>query len=132
MVFSFCQSLPSYFYFILFFRTQCFGGVVHWTKSKKKKKKKKTKSLIIFPLPKLKKHHLFGPLSVMIHIQLAGIWGCLLKSNFFFWVALSLFDWPVTTQKRKEKKFKNVTTLLYIEIFTGNIQKFTILAHLYW
>jgi hypothetical protein len=44
---------------------------------------------------------------------------------------MSLLDWPVTTKKKEKEKLKNVETLLYIEIFTEDIEKFTILAHLY-
>jgi len=43
---------------------------------------------------------------------------------------MSLFDWPFTT-KKEEEKLKNMKTLLHIQVVTGDMEKFTILAHLY-
>jgi hypothetical protein len=35
------------------------------------------------------------------------------------------------TKKKLKKNIKNVATLLYVEIFIGGMEIFTILAHLY-
>jgi hypothetical protein len=88
MGFSFCQSLPAYFILFFSFLTQCFGGCA----LDKMRKNKESNNI---PTSQVKKASPYLPLSVMIHIKLAGTWGCLLKFRFIFYLILILINYLI-------------------------------------